>query len=419
MLRESFYSIAAQAVQMSTRSPCSHLGSSVLPYSVLVYSPMARIRDRKHFLKKSQMGVFEVGQVKAHVYHGLGATAISRILTKPDGKSHYSATAIADCIERLSSEPAWTGERKKGSGPPRRTTKQQDAALVRMLFKMRGRRRVTVNYLRTCFPWAAKLGNTALEERLHEAGLTYLRRCRKTYIGAEKHLAARVAYCKRVLTLRQSTLDKWAYSDGTVFYLDRTEQEHLETMRAALGQYVWRQADRADALYADCVGPSCYRKSQGEPVRIWGLLAAGKLNVYVIEKGEIMDRYLYQELIEDYFPGWMAHSEYLVQDFERALRCDEAMLALRDIGLELVEDYPPVSQDFNAIENAWKHLRDRLNDTLPTGIERREDFVKRLLAAVAWVNKNCAEELAFLSRNQKRRARDCLAGMPPGSRTRW
>ena len=39
---------------------------------------------------QSQFTAFEVGQVKAHVHHGLGPSAISRIVMKPDGKSHFS-----------------------------------------------------------------------------------------------------------------------------------------------------------------------------------------------------------------------------------------------------------------------------------------------------------------------------------------
>ena len=379
---------------------------------------MVRVRVRKTFLKATQLGEFEAGQVKAHLHHNLGPAAIAKIMAKPDGKSRYSENAISDCIKKIKADPNWRGGRKQGSGRPRKTTEAQDRALVAMLIKTRGQKRVTVAFLRTCFRWTQGLGDTLLEERLHEAGLVYLRRVRKTLV-APSHLEARVRYCHLVVRMHQSTLDKWAYSDGTVFYLDRTELENVDRRRAALGSYVWRRADRLDALYSDCVGPSCYRKAQGEPVRVWGLLAAGKLNIRVLEKGEVMDRYLYQEIVEDNFPNWLAGCEYLVQDFERCLRCDEAMEALKDIGVKLVQDYPPVSQDFNAIENAWAMLKDRVNETMPVGVEGRDRFTARLGEAVKWVNRNNAEELETLSRNQKRRARDCLESVPPGSRTKW
>ncbi len=55
---------------------------------------------------------FEIGQIKAHVYHGMSGAAISRILCKRDGKSHWSETAVQDVVNKLEDEPSWRGERK-------------------------------------------------------------------------------------------------------------------------------------------------------------------------------------------------------------------------------------------------------------------------------------------------------------------
>ena len=87
--------------------------------------------------------------------------------------------------------------------------------------------------------------------------------------------------------------------------------------------------------------------------------------------------------------------------------------------LKLVDGYPRSSQDFNAIENAWAILKERLDETVPVNLESREDFVKRLKAAVRWANKHRADQLWYLSTNQKKRADDCLAQEPPGGRTKW
>jgi hypothetical protein len=38
----------------------------------------------------NQLGPFEVGQIKAHMEHGLGCTTISQKIFKADGKSHFS-----------------------------------------------------------------------------------------------------------------------------------------------------------------------------------------------------------------------------------------------------------------------------------------------------------------------------------------
>ena len=37
--------------------------------------------------------------------------------------------------------------------------------------------------------------------------------------------------------------------------------------------------------------------------------------------------------------------------------------------LKLVECYPVVSQDFNAIENVWDILKTRLDETMPVHLE--------------------------------------------------
>ena len=92
---------------------------------------------------------------------------------------------------------------------------------------------------------------------------------------------------------------------------------------------------------------------------------------------------------------------------------------MEGVGLEVVPEYPRVSQDFNAIENAWNLLRQRLDQTLPDFLERRDDFVARLRAAVRWVNENRYEALLEYCHNQKQRAKDVLKMKPAGSRTKW
>lgn len=361
---------------------------------------------------------FEVGQVKAHMYHGLGPEAICGIIKKADGKSHFSHTAVSRIVAKLKSSPTWRGDRQVGSGAVRKTTAAEDRALVKGVLDKRGKRKVTVSFLQRTSPVARKLGRTAVEERLFDAGLAWLRRRRKTLV-APNHLPARVEYCRDVLTKQQRTLDAWAYTDGTTFFLDRSDAENVETQRAALGPFVWKRADGSDSLWADCVGPSSYRKAQGHQVKVWGLLAGGKLHITVLDYGENMDRWLYTELIEDWFPDRMGPCRFLVQDYETCLRCEEALEAFAKFGIELVENYPPVSQDFNAIENCWQYLRQRLDDTLPLGVEGRDMFIIRLHKAVAWLNRTRKAQLEKVSRNQKQRARESLALKPPGGRTKW
>ena len=82
--------------------------------------------------------------------------------------------------------------------------------------------------------------------------------------------------------------------------------------------------------------------------------------------------------------------------------------------MELVEGFPPSSQDFNAIENAWDIVKKRLDDTLPRNLDTRAEFIERYRGAIKWVNRNRKDDLWQLSINQKDRASACLATEPPG-----
>ena len=360
---------------------------------------------------------FDVGQVKAHVEHGLSASSIADRMLKPDGKTKFGPTAIQNCINKLHEDPEWRGEREEGSDRPRKTSTKQDREMVRWLLKERGKQKVSVPRLKKQFAYLRKLSNTLVEERLFEANLHYLRR-RKKAIVTKGYLRDRVAYCHDVKRKRETTLEKWAYTDGTVYYLDRDAVEAENSKRRALGTHVWRRPTNKDAMYQDCLGPSSYSKGQGIPVKVWGLLACGVLHIHVLDHGVSMDRYVYAELVEDKFDQWRGNCEHVVCDHERCLRTEDVVLALETAGLKLV-DFPKCSQDFNAIENAWAILRERLDETQPVALESREEFVKRFFAAVRWANRDRAEQLWKLSTNQKERADLCLAQKPPGGRTKF
>ena len=367
---------------------------------------------------KYQLTPFEVGQVKAHMSHGLGCTSIASRVFKADGKSKFSEEAIRICMNKLKNDPAYRGEREEGSGAPRKTDAKQDKKVIQWVLKRRGKEKISVSRLKQKFPFLRKLGNSAVEDRLHDADLEFLRR-RKKPIVEKQYLAERITYCQSVKRKHQSTLDKWAYTDGTVYYLDRNDSEHENTVRAALGTHVWRKSDNSDALWDECIGPSSYNKGQGIPVKIWGFLAMGVLHVHVLDHRENMDQDLYTDLIEDKFEEWAGNCEYLVCDYEGCLRCEMPLNAIAKAGLKLVDSYPRTSQDFNAIENAWKIVKERLNETVPTYNEGRNEFIQRYMAAVRWVNKNRSHQLWYLSTNQKERADDCLAQKPKGGRTKW
>lgn len=274
----------------------------------------------------------------------------------------------------------------------------------------------TVPRLKKEFPHLRKLSNTLVEERLFEADLSWLRR-RKKSIVTKEYLQARIDYSLAIKRKHTETLRKFAYTDGTVFYLDRNDAEAEDSKRRSLGTHVWRRSDNTDALFQDCIGPSAYSKGQGIPLKVWGMLACGVLHIHILDEGETMNNMLYSELVDDKFDEWRGYCEYLVCDYEALNRSEEAQFALKKAGLQLVEGFPKCSQDFNAIENAWFLLKQRMDETMPRALEHRDEFVKRLTSAVKWLNKHRAGCLRRYSTNQKERAIDCLNMTPPGGRT--
>lgn len=200
---------------------------------------------------------------------------------------------------------------------------------------------------------------------------------------------------------------------------DRTDAEHESTQQAALGIKVWRYKDGRDAFWQDCLGPSKYSKAQGKPVKVWGVLAHGHLSIHILEEGENMNQDVYSDFIEEHFDSWLVGCDKLVCDFESCLRSAKSLQELRRIRVQLVAGYPRCSQDFNAIENAWDVVKQRLNETLPRKLESRDDFIARYREAVRWVNHNKRDDLWYLCTNQKERAMECLQTRPRGGRTRW
>ena len=166
---------------------------------------------------------------------------------------------------------------------------------------------MTVAFIQRLYACARKLPVDIIEDRLHEAGIEWLRRRRKTIV-AECYLQERVEYCEATTRKHDSTLLKWGYTDGTVWYLDRTEEENEHSPVAALSGWVWRRSDGRDALCRECLAPSSYKKGQGVPVRVWGVLAEGYLKIHMLEADEVMNAAFYGELIADHSEEWPGSS---------------------------------------------------------------------------------------------------------------
>ena len=129
--------------------PCAHLRAPLTDRHVFrsLFGPRPQRLSAPGLSRgMARLTPFEIGQIKAHLHHGLGATAIAGLVTKIDGAS-VSAQAVCDVKAKLEENPSWRGERAPGSGAPRKTDAGTDKAIVREVFRARGRAKVTVAYL--------------------------------------------------------------------------------------------------------------------------------------------------------------------------------------------------------------------------------------------------------------------------------
>jgi hypothetical protein len=260
--------------------------------------------------------------------------------------------------------------------------------------------------------------------------LKWLTRRMKSFVPAP-HKESRLLFSDFVTHKHQATLDRWAYTDGTSFYLARGPMENLQKKRLALGRCVWRQASGKDGLFDDNIGPPLYAKAQGLPVKIWGFFANGRLEYWVLpvdpdapsKKTTHMNGQRYQEMINSKFARWRKACFgddapcHLIQDHEKCLWQPHNLKALQEAGCPVVKEFPKCSPDLNAIEGQWATLRQRLQATEPEDFEDRAAFLVRVRRCVTWLNDNKGDEARKMCTNQKERARDVRLLL--GAKTKW
>jgi len=378
----------------------------------------------------ARFSTFARGRIVGKFEEGATKSKILKHVLKKDG-TRASYRAIGGVLARARSDPEWQGEDSSAGGRPQEFSAKELARVKKLIHAEVGLARVTIPYLRKRLPFLKRVTREGVRKVLKRMKYVWRLRRGKAAIAA-KYKPQRLTYSDWVLDQSQADLNRFAYVDGTGFYLARTPEQQVDKERAGLGRYCYRLATGEDSLEDRNVGASCYAKGQGLPVKIWGFFCDGWLEYYVLPKdytddGKLTTKHMngdrYRAMVAKHFAGWRKKClprggrVFVVKDYERFLRSEETIAAETQAGCHQIPEYPKCSPDLNAIEGWWRKLKLRLEETEPTGMESREAFLRRLRRAVDFLNRNCRAQGRRLCRNQKERARECkkLAG----ARTRW
>jgi hypothetical protein len=245
--------------------------------------------------------------------------------------------AVDGVLAHFHEDPEWDGQDSSAGGRPRTLTPQQEKQIKRLLERDVGKFVVTARYVKKKLPALRKVRGQVVQQTFGRLGYAYRDRRHKAAIG-NKYKPDRITYCNWLLKQDQAYLNTFAYTDGTTFFLAEDAAQHVGKQRAALGRKVWRRKDGADSLEDKNVGPSAYAKSQGQPVKIWGVWGDGHLEYMLLpesvnDKGKKrsanMNGDRYEAMVQKHFKKWKKKKMFpragkkllpFVKDFEGFLR---------------------------------------------------------------------------------------------------
>ena len=165
--------------------------------------------------------VFARGKIVGMAEAGARRVDIAKQVLNTDGQPGH-LRAVDAILAHARADPACAGTNSSAGGRRRELSPSEETQLQRFLEAEVGVSRVTIPFCRKRLPFLRRLSEESVRLALRRLGLAWrLRRCRTAVL--KKHLSSRVAYCRWVLRQPQSELNRWAYIDGTTFYLAGTE----------------------------------------------------------------------------------------------------------------------------------------------------------------------------------------------------
>ena len=167
-----------------------------------------------------------------------------------------------------------------------------------------------------------------------------------------------------------------AFTDESWFQLDRNRR------------WVWvDKQNLTDGMFS---------KSKAHPkkVMIWGAIGWNfKSELIIIDKSVNTEYYIDKILLESSFIDdadrcWGAGNWIFQQDNAPAHRSAETIAVLKELGIDLLKDWPPYSPDLNIIEVVWAIMKVRVEQREPKDLDELKNILIEVWNDLAWPTIN-------------------------------
>jgi len=173
--------------------------------------------------KHAGLDVRSRAQIVAFSRAGWAKKKICKQVRKPNGAKPTLRT-VQGLVAKAAKDSAWRGERRSSGGRPQTLTPEQQKELYNLVVNERASSTVTGKFCQKLIPSLRKTSCWAIGRALKHAGLAWLRRRVKRWVPP----AARQQRMRHARWLNKqpgSLFCRFAYIDGTTFYLARCSDE--------------------------------------------------------------------------------------------------------------------------------------------------------------------------------------------------
>ena len=160
---------------------------------------------------------FSRGKSVGKAEEGAPRNRIRTQVLKKDG-TKSSLRSIDKVLAHARNDPEWQGSDSKAGGRPPALTPVEIRELKDFFHAEVGMAKVTMPYMKKRLPFLRRLSKECLRQSLRRLGYGWRLRRGKAAI-AKKYKPQRLAYSDWVCKQPQRNLNRWAYVDGTTFYL--------------------------------------------------------------------------------------------------------------------------------------------------------------------------------------------------------